>query len=151
MSSQEDIAYSEEHIPETIETFRASDLPIICNPSPFNSEDSSSESDSPSFTESVASPSTPTTPASPATSLGAAFTYVGLSSQTSDDQHFSTPKPKRKKYIKRRKFHYTKGGSPWVQRSSKDPSSDTIKVFRPTSSLYRDIRFAKEAKAYNET
>ena len=36
-------------------------------------------------------------------------------------------------------------GAAQLQKSS----SDTIKVFRPTSSLYRDIRFAKEAKAYN--
>ena len=84
-----DIVYesnSDEEISEPIESFRSVDLPIISNPSPYDSEDSSS-SDSEN-TESPSTPSTPTTPALPATSLGASFSYVELSSPTSEDQLF---------------------------------------------------------------
>ena len=95
-------SHSDEDIPEPIESFRSVDLPIISNPSPYDSSDSSSgESE---YTESPSTPSTPTTPASPSTSLGAAFSYVGLSSQTSEDPSFSTPKPKRKELFKKFNF-----------------------------------------------
>ena len=74
-----DIGYesnSDEDIPEPIESFRSAQQPIISNPSPYDSDDSSSsDSEDP---ESQSRPSTPTTPASPATSLGAAFSFVGL-------------------------------------------------------------------------
>ena len=138
---------SDEDIPEPIESFRSADLPIISNPSPYDSDySSSSDSEDP---ESLSGPSTPTTPASPATSLGAAFSSVGLSSQTSDDLSFTTPKPKRKRLVKRKIYPFKKGVTPFFQRSSKSPGRETVKVVRPTSSLYNDICFAKETKIDN--
>ena len=140
-------SFSDEDIPEPTESFRSADLPIISNPTPYDSDtSSSSESEYP---ESSTIPSTPTTPASPATSLGAAFSYVGLSSQTSDDQLFHTPQPKRKRLVKRKQYHYKKGVSPNVQHSSISPGSERVEVIRPTSSLYQDIHFERETLVKN--
>ena len=76
----------------------------------------SSESSSGSET----SQSRPTTPASPAMSLGASFSFFGLSSQTSEDQLFSTPQPKRKKYVKqRRPFQFKKDVTPFSKSPQK--------------------------------
>ena len=132
MASREDTEYdssSGEDLPETTKTFRSADLPFLSHPSPFNSSDSSSGSET--------SPSRPTTPASPATSLGASFPFVGLSSQTSEEQLFSTPQPKRKKYVKRRRpFQFKKGVTPFFKITSKSPETgrDTVTVERPTTS-----------------
>ena len=129
---------SDETIPEPTEFFRSADLPIISNQSPYDSDDSSStdseEPESPSF------PSTPTTPASPATSLEAAFPFVGLSSQTSDDQLISTPKPKRKRrLVKRKTFPLKKGVPPFVLRGSKDlaeTQSKSVGQLRPCTKIF---------------
>ena len=98
------VSFSDEDIPEPTESFRSADLPIISKPTTYDSDTlSSSESEYP---ESSTIRTTPTNPASPATSLGAAFSYVGLSSQTSNDQLFHTPQPKRKRLVKRKQYHY---------------------------------------------
>ena len=145
-----DIAYessSDEDIPEPIEFFRSADLPIISNPTPYDSNESSSSESGNS--EPPSSPSRPTTPASPAMSLGAAFSYVGLSSQTSEDQISSTPKLKRKRQVKRKVYPLKKGQLPFVLRSHKSPGSETVKVSRPTSCLYKDIHFETDTKVMN--
>ena len=72
--------YSDEDIPEATEAFRSADLPIIFNPSPFHSEDSSSESVTPYDSESLSQPRTPTTPSTPFITLGTSFSLIGLTS-----------------------------------------------------------------------
>ena len=116
MASQVDFQLeycSDEEIQEPIEVFRSADLPILTNPSPFNSEESSSESDTPYEIDSLSrpsTPSTPTTPSTPSTSLGTSFSLIGLSSQTSEEEVFATPsKPKRKKYVRKPKYNIRKG------------------------------------------
>ena len=148
--AQRDIVYesnSNREISEPIESFRSVDRPINSNPSPYDSEVSSS-SDS-EYTESPSTPSTPTTPASPATSLGASFSYVGLSSPTSEDQLFSTPKPKKKRVVKRSNYNFKNGFAPFYLRSTKSPGRERAKVVRPFGSLYDNIRFANETRVCN--
>ena len=137
---------SDEDIPEPTESFRSADLPIISNPTPYSDESSSSVSVD---TDSLSCPSTPTTPASPATSLGAVFSHVGLSTQTSDDQVFSTPKPKRKRLVKRKVYPFKKGHTINLKRSSLTPGTESVKFVRPTSSLYKDMHFARETNVVN--
>ena len=136
---------SDEDIPEPIEAFRSADLPIIFNPSPFQSENSSSESDTPLESEST---SAPTTPCTPSTSLGTSFSFCGLSSQTSEEELFVTPsKPKRKKYVRKPKYNLRKGHPLYVKHThiGKEP----FKVVRPSTYLYKDVRFQQERKTYD--
>ena len=76
---EQDQDYSSEDVPEQIQTFRSADLPILSNPSPFHSEDSSSDSETPYEPEGLSQLSTPATPS---TALGTSFSLIGLSSQT---------------------------------------------------------------------
>ena len=61
-----------------------------------------------------------------------------------------TPKPKRKRrLVKRKTFPLKKGVPPFVLRGSKSPGRDTVKVSRPTSSLYKDLHFEMDTKVMN--
>ena len=154
MASQVDFQLeycSDEEIQEPIEVFRSADLPILTNPSPFNSEESSSESDTPYEIDSLSrpsTPSTPTTPSTPSTSLGTSFSFIGLSSQTSEEEVFVTPsKPKRKKYVRKPKYNIRKGHTLFVKPTH--IGKKTFKVSRPSSYLYKDVRFQIERKTYD--
>ena len=71
---------SEENTLENTEAFRAVNQPLICHPFPFDTDDSHSESYG-SYTcdtESQSGLSTPSIPGTPSTSLGTAFSFVGL-------------------------------------------------------------------------
>ena len=110
---------SDENTLEHIEAFRAVDQPIISHPFPFDTDDSSSESCGPYTcdTESQSGLSTPSTPGTPSTSLGTAFSFVGLSSQqTSEEETFVTPKPKRKKPERKARYNFKKGHIPYKRR-----------------------------------
>ena len=123
MPSQQD-CYSDEEIPAPIESFTSADLPILSNPSPFHSEDSSSGSDSPYETESSSQLATPTTSSTPSTYLGISFSYICFPSQTVAEEVFATPsKPMRKKYIRKPEHNFRKGNTPAVKHKIKDKSS----------------------------
>ena len=147
----QDQDYSSEDVPEQIQTFRSAELPILSYPSPFHSEDSSSDSETPYEPEGLSQLSTPPTPATlatPSTALGTSFSLIGLSSQTSEEDLFATPsKPKRKKYTRKPKYNFRKGHTHAVKRTytGKEP----IKVVRPSTYLYRDVRFQKEKNTFD--
>ena len=107
------LQYSDDEFVQNVERFWPADLPILLHQSPFQSEDSLSESDTlyPMPTHSRPStPSTPTTPATPSESLGASFSSFGFSSKTSEEELFATPsKRKRKRYIRKNTHHFSKG------------------------------------------
>ena len=152
MASKEfELTYStDEEIHESTETFSPADLPIISIPSPFQTEESASEVDLPitSDTESTSRPSTPSTPVT--ASLGTAFSYVGISSQTSEEEVFVTPSnPKKRKYVKKRSQYFRKGVLPSAKRSFESPKSARCKPQRPVSALYKDIRFPRELKTFD--
>ena len=127
---------------------RPADLPIISFPSPFQSEESSSESDSPFETESPSQTSTPTAPSTPSTYLGTSFSYIALSSQTSEEQVFATPsKPKRKRYVRKPKYNLQKGNTLAVKY--KFTGQESVKEVRPSSYFYKDLRFEKERETFD--
>ena len=139
---------SDEDIHETPATFRPAHLPIISFPTPFQSEESTCESDSPFDTESLSHTSTPTTPSTPSTYLGTYFSYIGLSSQTSEEQVFATPsKPKRKRYVRKLKYNLQKGNTLAVKH--KFTGQESAKVALPSSYFYKDLRFEKERETFD--
>ena len=69
-------------------------------------------------------------------------------SQTSEEDLFATPsKPKRKKYTRKPKYNFRKGHTHAVKHTytGKEP----IKVVRPSTYLYRDVRFQQEKNTFD--
>ena len=133
-------SYSEDEVPGQFERFRPADLPILLHPSPFQSEVSSSESDTPYPTPSPSRPSTPSTPVTPSASLGGSFSSFCLSSQTSEEEVFAIPsKPKKKRYVTKRRYKFPKGNTYSVR--TRETGTESVKVVRPKSSLYKDVQF----------
>ena len=89
--------------------FNFGDLPDLVLPSPFQSDSSGCDSPTspgPSIASRTDAPSTPLTPGS---SLGGEFSFIHLSSHTSEGTS-STPKPTRgKKYFKKMSGPFKKG------------------------------------------
>ena len=71
--------------------YRAGALPKLRIPSPFQSEESSTELES-SVDE---TPSTPATPSTALSQFGSEFSYLAVSSQTLEAGEFGTPRPER--------------------------------------------------------
>ena len=131
---------SEDELEAQPSRFNIEDLPNIEIPSPFQSD--SSEFESPTSPESnVASrPVTPATPLSPCSSIGGDFSFIQLSSQTSDGAS-GTPKPSRgKKYVKKRSTGYKKGRPPSCP-IFESPQTKRYKVGRPKTPMFSDMRF----------
>ena len=92
--------------------FDKADLPSLNIPSPFQSDSSGCET--PTSPASYVfsrpeTPTTPTTPLSPGSSLGGEFSFINISSQTSDGASATSKTPHRKKYLKRKSYHFKKG------------------------------------------
>ena len=152
MASKEfELNYStDEEIHESTETFRPADLAIISIPSPFQTEEFASEVDLPiTFdTESVSRLSTPSTPVT--APLGTAFSYVGISSQTYEEEVLVTPSnSKKRKYVEKLSQYFQKGHLPFAKRSFESPKSARCKLERPVSALYKDIRFPRVLNTFD--
>ena len=130
--------------------YRAAALPKLRIPSPFQSEESSLELESGSGDE---TPSTPATPSTPLLPLGSEFSYLAVSSQTSEAGEFATPRPRKKRFSKRR-VHNLKRGPLFGRTSDASPStspsvsSKRSKICRPQSELFSDIYFPPAEKSY---
>ena len=138
---------SDEEIPEPVEAFSSTDLPVLTNPSPFHSEEASSESNTPLRR----------------------IVYLDLRHQTrrlrlqhhwehrspstacphkSARKNSATPsKPKRKTYVRKPKYNIRKGNTLFVKHTH--IGKEQFKVSRPSSYIYKDVRFQKERKTYD--
>ena len=140
---------SDEESPQVIHRFRYSDLPNISIPSPFQTEDSSSEFDTAFTSDSVSRTSPPSTPGTPSGTLETAFSFARLSSQTSEEDVFVTPSnPKRKKYTKKRLQQFQKGHVPHLRTNTECSGHERVKVTRPKSALFNHTRFPREDKTF---
>ena len=129
--------------------YRAGALPKLRIPSPFQSEESSLELES-SGDETPSTPATPSTPLSP---FGSEFSYLAVSSQTSEAGEFATPRPRKKRFSKRRAHNLNRGplfGRTSDASPSASPSvySKRSKICRPQSELFSDIHFPPAEKSY---
>ena len=89
--------------------FDIADLPSLNIPSPFQSDSSGCETPTSPASYVFSRPETPTTPLSPGSSLGGEFSFINISSQTSDGASATSKTPHRKKYVKRKSYHFKKG------------------------------------------
>ena len=132
--------------------FDFEDLPSLNIPSPFQSDSSGCET--PTSPASYVfsrpeTPETPTTPLSPGSSLGGEFSYIDISSQTSDGASATTKTPRRKKYVKRKSYPFKKGQPrPRVLNIVDSTHSKKQKVERPKTPMFSDLRFPKPAGSY---
>ena len=124
--------------------YRAGALPKIRIPSPFQSEESSVDLESGSGDE---------TPSTPLSLLGSEFSFLAVSSETSETGELATPLP-RKKRFSRRRAHNLKRGPLFGRTSDASPSaspsvsSKRTKICRPHSELFSDIYFPLAEKSY---
>ena len=110
--------------------YRTAALPKLSIPSPFQSEESSTDFETGSGSE------TPLTPGTPLSPLGAEFSFLGVSSQTSDAGEFATPRPRKRRYSKRRALNLKKSLFGTTIESPPPRSSKRAKISRPTSDLF---------------
>ena len=84
-------SYDEQQSPlQSPPQYRAGALPKLMIPFPFQSEESSLDLGSGDET-----PSTPGTPSTPFSPLGSEFSFLAVSSQTSEDGEFASPRPRK--------------------------------------------------------
>ena len=143
-----DYSSSEEDQGNTAFPFQYWRSPQPPNPSPFNSDSSDFESQG---SPGTSRPETPGTPLSPASSLGGAFSYIDLSSQTSDGAT-AKPKPLRgRKYTKKKSGTWKKGHQkpPRDSPLSDSPAFKMHKVERPKSPLFSEMRFSLPVTSYS--
>ena len=129
--------------------YRTASLPKLTIPSPFQSEDSSIdfESGSGSGIETPSTPATPTTPLSP---LGSEFSFLALTSQSSDPGEFATPRTRKKRLSKRRVAHLKRGPLYGISRDpSPSTSSKRTKLTRPQSDLFSTINFPRAQESFS--
>ena len=133
--------------PQSPPQYRAGALPKLRIPSPFQLEESSLELES-SGDETPSTPATPSTPLSP---FGSEFSYLAVSSQTSEAGEFATPRPRKKRFSKRRAHNLNRGPlfgrtSDASPSASPSVSSKRSKICRPQSELFSDIHFPPAEK-----
>ena len=129
--------------------FNIADLPSLHIPSPLQSDSSGCETPTSPASDVISRPETPTTPLSPGSSLGGEFSFIDISSQTSDGVSATSKTQRRKKYVKRKSYPFKKG----QPRSRVVPIIDTphskkIKVERPQTAMFSDMRFPTPAGSY---
>ena len=119
--------------------YRAGALPKLKIPSPFQSEESSLDLDTGSGGETPSTPGTPSTPLSP---IGSEFSYLAVSSQTSEGGDFATPRPRKKRFSKRR-VHNLHRVPIFGQTTDSSPSvsAKRTKISRPPSEIFSNIYF----------
>ena len=131
--------------------FNIAGLPQLQIPSPLQSDSSGCESPTSPGSNPFSRPETPATPLSPGSSLGGVFSFIEISSQTSDGAS-GTPKPPRgKRYVKKKSGGYKKGQDR-PRRSfpiSDSPRMKRNKVERPKTPLFSGIRFPVPVGTYN--
>ena len=130
--------------------FNFADLPSLLLPSPFQSDSSACESPTSPGGYVDSRPDTPATPLSPGSSIGGQFSYIDISSQTSDGES-TTPKSTRgKKYAKRKKGPVKKG-QPRPHSAatvSVSPNLKRHKIERPATALFADMSFPTPLGTY---
>ena len=132
---------------ESSPQFRSGALPKLAIPSPFQSEESSPDVESDSGAE---TPSTPGTPVAPLSPLGTEFSFLDVSSQTSEAGEFATPRPRKKRFTKRRVLNLKR--APGFDRRGEDSpsvSSKRTKLTRPKSELFANVHFPRADESYH--
>ena len=130
--------------------FNIEDLPNLQIPSPFQSDFSECESPTSPASNVTSRPETTATPLSAGSSLGGEFSFIQISSQTSDGVS-GTPKPPRgKRYVKKRSGGYRKGQQqpPRSCPISNSPHMKRHKVERPRTAMFSDMRFPAPVGTY---
>ena len=123
---------SEEDIEDHPCRFNIEDLPNLHIPSPLQTASSGCETPTSPSSYVTSTPETPTTPLTPGNCLGGEFSYIDISSQTSDGVS-ATPKPPRgKKYVKKKS---QPRAIPIVDSSH----AKRHKVERPQTAMFTDI------------
>ena len=126
--------------------YRTGALPKLTIPSPFQSEESSLDNETGSGSE---IPTTLGTPAAPLLPLGTEFSFLGVSSQTSEAGEFATPRPRKKCFSKRRVHNLKRTPLFGITRDASPPtSSKRTKITRPPSELFRNIYFPPAEQSY---
>ena len=148
-----DYSSSEEDPEAQPSRFNIGDLPSLQIPFPFQSDSSDFEiPESPGTSRPVtpATPSSPGTPLSPTSSLGGAFSYIDISSQTSDGATLTPQPPLVKKYIKKKSGPLKKGQQPLRPPPVSDsPAFKRYKVERPKTPMFSEMRFPLPVTSYS--
>ena len=141
---------SENELQATPPRFNFGDLPDLVIPSPFQSDSSACESPTSPGTHVASRPETPATPLSPGSSLGGEFSFINISSQTSDGKSGTPIPPRGKRYVKKRRGSMKKGqqGPPPASPVSEIPILKRHKIERPSSELFADMRFSAPLGSY---
>ena len=131
--------------------FNIQDLPQLHIPSPFQSDSSGCESPTSPGSNLSSRPETPATPLSPSSSLGGVFSFIEISSQTSDGASGNPKPPRGKRYVKRKSGGYKKGQDrpPRSCPISDSPHMKRKKVERPKTPLFSGTRFPVPVGTYN--
>ena len=130
--------------------FNIENLPNLQIPSPFQSDFSDCDSPTSPASNVTSRPETPATPLSAGSSLGGEFSFIQISSQTSDGVS-GTPKPPRgKRFVKKRSGGYRKGQQqpPRIYPMSNSPNMKRHKVERPQTAMFSDMRFPAPVGTY---
>ena len=99
-------------------------------------------------------PSTSGTPSTPLSPLGTELSFLAMYSQTSDSREFATPRPRRKRFSKRRLHNFirapifgtTSDASPTAFPSA---SPKRTKFSCPKSEIFSDVYFPAAEKQYS--
>ena len=139
---------SEDELGQQSSRFDIVDLPSLRIPSPFLSDSSGSETAT-SAGYLTSGPDSPATPLSPGSSLGGEFSFINISSQTSDGASATSNPQRRKKYVKRKSYPFKKGQRrPHSLPIETSPHSKRLKVERPKTALFSEMRFPSPAWSY---
>ena len=132
---------SEDELGQQSSRFDIVDLPSLRIPSHFLSDSSGSETAT-SAGYLTSGPDSPATPLSPGSSLGGEFSFINISSQTSDGASATSNPQRRKKYVKRKSYPFKKGQRrPHSLPIETSPHSKRLKVERPKTALFSEIYF----------
>ena len=128
------------------------DLPSLNTPSPFQSDSSGCETPTSPASYVFSRPETPTTsttPLSSRSSHGGEFSYINISSHTSDGASGSSKTPRRKKYLKRRSYPFKKE-QPRQQAFNivESTHSKKQKVECPKTPMFSDLHFPNPVGSY---
>ena len=131
--------------------FNIEDLPQLHIPSPFQSDTSGCESPTSPGSNVSSRPETPATPLSPGSSLGGEFSFIEISSQTSDGTSGTLKPPRGKRYVKKKSGGFKKGQDrpPRSCPISDSPHMKRHKVERPKTPLFSSMRFPVPLGTYN--
>ena len=82
--------------------------------------------------------------------MGTEFSFLGVSSQTSEAGEFATPRPRKKRFTKRRVLNLKR--APGFDRRGEDSpsaSSKRTKLTRPKSELFANVHFPRADESYH--